>query len=249
MSKLIKSFYTVATSPYLIVNNESQFCSRKAAEDDSAQVEIKTEPDLDIEMIRLKAQEQAAEILAQAKIDAEQFLESAREEAENNKRRIYDEAYNQGYRAGMEQSELEGRKIIEEANTVLATTYEKKEEILKTIEPEVVELIISTVKKIVAMELVNPEQVLYSIKNAFTKINKQERLTIRVNSLDLETVRKARKDLINQGVAPFIELEIDSLVEVGGCIIETEYGSVDARITSQLEEMEKQIRGVSLGEC
>lgn len=243
MSKLIKSFYTVATSPYLVDNNEKLSDLEEDYIDSTEQRTKETEFSLDMEMIKAKIDKETASILAQARIDANRVLESAQQEAEDRKKQIYDRAYKQGYNDGMEQVKLEGEKIIEEANLIITTAYEKKEEILKTLEPEITELIIKIVKKIVLMEMTNSEQVLYSIKNAFAKINRQERLKIRVSPLDLDVVRKARKNLVDWDISPYIELESDNLVESGGCILETQYGNVDARISSQLTEMERVIRG------
>jgi flagellar assembly protein FliH len=38
-----------------------------------------------------------------------------------------------------------------------------------------------------------------------------------------------------------IKIEPDACIEQGGCLIETEIGSVDARISTQLSEMQKQL--------
>ncbi|WP_277300224.1 FliH/SctL family protein, partial [Treponema succinifaciens] len=37
----------------------------------------------------------------------------------------------------------------------------------------------------------------------------------------------------------------DSSVEKGGCIVETDFGAIDARISSQLNELETQILNIS----
>ena len=37
----------------------------------------------------------------------------------------------------------------------------------------------------------------------------------------------------------------DSTVEKGGCVVETDFGSIDARISSQLTELENKILDVS----
>jgi flagellar assembly protein FliH len=42
-----------------------------------------------------------------------------------------------------------------------------------------------------------------------------------------------------------IQVAEDSTVDPGGCIIETDFGEIDARISSQLAELESKIRSVS----
>jgi flagellar biosynthesis/type III secretory pathway protein FliH len=41
-----------------------------------------------------------------------------------------------------------------------------------------------------------------------------------------------------------IKFEIDDNIEIGGCLIETEIGNLDARISSQLNEISKALENV-----
>ena len=63
-------------------------------------------------------------------------------------------------------------------------------------------------------------------------------LRIRVHGNDLETVRTNRADLLTLvDGANHVEIIEDRRVEPGGCIIETNAGSIDARIETQLESV------------
>ena len=42
-----------------------------------------------------------------------------------------------------------------------------------------------------------------------------------------------------------ISIVEDSSIEKGGCIVETDFGAIDARISSQLSELEAQILNIS----
>jgi flagellar assembly protein FliH len=63
---------------------------------------------------------------------------------------------------------------------------------------------------------------------------------------DLKLTTSHTKDYISlvEGVKS-IQVVEDSTVDEGGCIIETDFGEIDARISSQLAEMETKIRELS----
>jgi flagellar assembly protein FliH len=63
---------------------------------------------------------------------------------------------------------------------------------------------------------------------------------------DLKLTTSHTKDYISlvEGVKS-IQVVEDSTVDEGGCIIETDFGEIDARISSQLAELETKIRELS----
>jgi len=65
---------------------------------------------------------------------------------------------------------------------------------------------------------------------------------IRVNLSDLDLTTEHIKDFMGmvENVKSITVLE-DSSVDKGGCIIETDFGQIDARISSQLHEIEENI--------
>jgi flagellar assembly protein FliH len=67
-----------------------------------------------------------------------------------------------------------------------------------------------------------------------------------VNLNDLKLSTEHIKDFINlvEG-AKSVQVMEDSTVDEGGCIIETDFGEIDARISSQLAELENKILEIS----
>ena len=70
-------------------------------------------------------------------------------------------------------------------------------------------------------------------------------MTVRVNIADLEITSRHKDDFYRMldNIENVSVLE-DPNIEKGGCIIETDFGDVDARISSQLDEIETTIKNI-----
>jgi flagellar assembly protein FliH len=114
------------------------------------------------------------------------------------------------------------------------------------VEPELVRLAVTIGEKIIAQELeLRPEMVVNLVRNAMRRVRDREALRVSVNPHDLEQVRAAREDLIS-AVDGIKKLEVieDRRVDRGGCIIESQNGTLDARISTQMEEINRALEGV-----
>jgi flagellar assembly protein FliH len=75
------------------------------------------------------------------------------------------------------------------------------------------------------------------------KLKSKANVTIRVNLDDVQLATDHARDFISkiENVQNVTVME-DSSVDKGGCIIETDFGQIDARISSQLAEIEERIQ-------
>lgn len=173
---------------------------------------------------------QAALQVQAAELAARQILEDARER-------------------GLE----EGRRAIEADRQAAAQRIEALEEeinaerdgFFRRMEPEVARLAVSIAEKIVGREVAeHPEIVLDAIKRSMKRMQEKEFLRIRVNPDNLELVRQRRDDLIAavDGVEK-LEVVDDRRVDAGGCVIESRNGNIDARVGTQVREIERAVSG------
>ena len=88
--------------------------------------------------------------------------------------------------------------------------------------------------------------VMANVAQALKKIRGRSDVTIRVNLEDVKLTTDHIQDFIHsvENVQGITVLE-DSTVEKGGCVVETDFGSIDARISSQLSELEAKILEIS----
>ncbi|MFD1774371.1 FliH/SctL family protein [Paenibacillus rhizophilus] len=214
------------------------------------------------EMLR-DAKEFAEGQVRNASLEAERIIETARSEAEDwwRSRREQDEhlteavkveAYRQGYDEGLLQAEKEMKaklaEIMEEAQAVLTEAYKARDVIIQEAEPFLVELSCDIAEKIVEKQLtVEPAFTIDLIKRNLARKREQGIISLCVAPSQFTFVNAAREELA-LAIDSQAELQIlpDSTVKDHGCVIRSSFGSVDARIDTQLQEIKKELIRVAL---
>jgi type III secretion protein L len=98
-------------------------------------------------------------------------------------------------------------------------------------EPEMIRLATAIARKIVGEELrTSPEAIVSIVREALTA-GRGERIVIRVHPSAVGLVRKS--------VGPGMQVTASESVAPGGCVIESEFGIVDAQLDTQLRVIER----------
>jgi len=201
---------------------------------------------------------EAEAALANAKAEAEKIINDAQqlaEKLETETRQTLDDektaALNQAREEGINKGYAEGKaevdRLVERTHVVLERAQDKRHEILEQTEEEIINLVLLMVRKIVKVISENQRDVVISnVIEALKKVKDRGNINIRVNLADLKLTTEHTKEFIQQleGVKSVTVAE-DSSVDSGGCIIESDFGEIDARIASQLAELEAKILEVS----
>jgi flagellar assembly protein FliH len=190
------------------------------------------------------AQSQAERIVEEAKRQGEKLVAEAQEEADKYR----SEAHKKGFEEGREEGYLAGKdevdRLIDRLTIVLSTAIRKRNEIIEEAESQVIDLVITIARKVVKSITETQKRVVYdNIVAALQKLKGRAEVTIRVNTEDLMMTTKHKKEFIEmiEGIEQVRILE-DNSVDKGGCIIATDFGSIDARISTQLSEIEAKIK-------
>ncbi len=157
--------------------------------------------------------------------------------------------YALGYREAQEKTR---RDVEREYTDKLVRKYEEVYKILqqfdesfidyeKAFEKLVIETAFEVAKKIVQREISNDTIINENVRIAINKIMGANEVRLKLNPSDIDEMTEASKNLIHGGSFNKIKIEPDARIEQGGCLIETEIGSVDARISTQLSEIQKQL--------
>jgi flagellar assembly protein FliH len=196
----------------------------------------------DAEAIVDRAAADAEKLLKQAESTALELLAKTRSEiagVEEEARKHGDErGYDEGKRLG--QSELD--PAIETFREVAQSIREQRRQLLEQAEPELVRLAMTIAERIVHTEVtVNPNVVLENVRSALTRITSREVVTVRVNPADHDVIRQHRDAIHASSDVEHLRIVEDQRVDRGGVIIETESGTIDAKISTQLKEAQRAI--------
>ena len=217
----------------------------KAAED-TAFAEVKRQTD-QAAVIKADAENEAAAIIEKAKAQAAQIVAEAQTQHDKIVSEARNEGFEQGSQEGYQKGSAEVERLIERMHKILEAVMQRREEILQDTESQIVELVILMARKVIKILSENQKNVIMAnTVAALRKVKTRGSVTLRVNIEDVK-LTTAHADEFIQHVENVqgITVQEDSSVEKGGCIVETDFGAIDARISSQLTELENKILEVS----
>jgi flagellar assembly protein FliH len=153
----------------------------------------------------------------------------------------YQEGFDDGYNKA--KAELEEnfandlQTAVDEFNNILQEIQNQLNNYDKIFEPLVLETAIAIAKKVIKKEIDENSIIEENLSEALKKIYGANNIIIKINQEDYELIIN-RTDLRDK-IENFnkIQFEIDNALQRGDCIVETELGNVDARITTQIEEI------------
>jgi len=193
--------------------------------------------------IKKQAEEEANAIVKEAQDKSLDIIQEAEKKHEKNVQEAYDEGFLKGKEDGYQEGVAEANRLIERMHVILDKTMQKRTDILDSTEQQIVELVLLMTKKVVKVLSESQRSVLMSnVVQALRKVKGRGDVTIHVNLADVKLTTEHTKDFI-QAVENIQKITVieDSTVERGGCVVDTDFGAIDARISSQLSELEKKI--------
>ncbi|AZN40852.1 FliH/SctL family protein [Paenibacillus albus] len=187
---------------------------------------------------------------ANAQID--QWWLERRLQDEQLQEHIRQDGYTQGYQEGRDAATSEvyaqWEVMLTEARAILDSAYETKEQIIQEAEPFVVALSTAIAEKIINKQLtVDPDWSLDIIRKSLERRREQGVITLCVSPQQLTFVQAAREEL-SLVIDSQAELQIvpDVTVKEFGCVIRSSFGSIDARIDTQLAEIKRELIALAL---
>lgn len=194
---------------------------------------------------------EAAELIDSAAADAEAILSEARERSrdllEAAQRSVADvtaEAQESGQKAGhaegVDAAQREMDEMLGTMRGLIDMARAERHKIVEGAEPEIVKLAMGVAERILhkAVEI-DREVVVAMAKAAISHLVNRESLTVRVNPIDLERMKAHRDEVLALGETKHMRVIEDQRIDPGGVIVETESGTLDAKVGTQVNEAKR----------
>lgn len=204
------------------------------------EVKLKTD---EAQIIRQEAEDEALRIRTEARNEVDELKEKTLSELDEIRRNAESEGFEKGRDEGFEVGKQEVERLIKQLHGMLDKIIEKRNEIIDETETQLINLVLMIAKKVIKVISENQKNVVINnVIQALRKLKSRGEVLIRVNLEDVELTSEHVKDFMRmvENVRSVTVVE-DSTVDKGGCIIESDFGEIDARISSQLSEIEEKI--------
>jgi len=179
-----------------------------------------------------------------------------KENEEEYLQRIEKEKQEQIFNAGREEAIKE---LQSQFSQKLQTKFGEYDNFMKSIDERLVEyktsfdkivldVSFAIAEKIIKKRVEESPIIISTIKESTSKIIGANNIVLRLNPKDMLLIEECDEDFLDSKSYSNVKFEVDDRIEVGGCYMESEIGNVDARITSQLDELKRKLANKTLEE-
>jgi flagellar assembly protein FliH len=224
----------------------AQETSERTAESDPA-FAAETVPQVDLDAVRAQAEaivdeatRDAQAMLAEAHDRARSMIDDAAARVEQIAETARRGAHEAGHATGLQAAELEMSELLASMRNLIEMARAERHKIIESAEPELVKLAMGIAERVLHQQVALDRNVVVEMaKAAIGRLIDRDSITVRVNPSDIERMREHREDVLALGDVKHLRIIEDQRVDRGGVVVETEVGSVDARIGTQIAEAKK----------
>jgi flagellar assembly protein FliH len=196
----------------------------------------------DAEAIVDRAAADAESLLRQAESVALEIVEKARTEGKRLGEDARTAGREQGYADGQRDAHDELQPVISTMRELIESIRAQRSEVISAAEPELVRLAMAIAERILHTELItNSTVVVENVRQALTRLVSREVVTLRVNPTDHDTIRQHRDAIVAASDVEHLRIVEDQRVDRGGVVVETDAGTIDSKIATQLREAKRAI--------
>jgi len=180
----------------------------------------------------VEAREQASAIIEEANLVAEKIRKEAEEILDAAKKKFEEEKM-RGYHEGREEG-------LASVTSHLAAFERVKDEFYRKIEGDILRLVMTISEKVIGTIVSEHAEAVRSIVKNAIDASLGDRILVRLNPEDYKVmVSEGYRYSDDFDRAKRIVFKEDESISRGGCIVETEIGTIDARLETQLEAIKK----------
>ena len=186
----------------------------------------------DAEAILVEARDRVKTIVDAARTGATEVSEQARKEGHAS-----------GHTEGIAAAEGEMEEMLATMRGLIDMARVERHKIVEGAEAEIVKLAMGIAERILHKAVEVDREVVVSItKAAIAELVDRESITVRVNPIDLERMKQHRDSMLALGETKHMRVIEDQRVDPGGVVVETDAGTLDAKVSTQIDEAKRVLR-------
>jgi len=168
--------------------------------------------------------------------DADQAKELAEEEHRQARADSHRQGYEEGFGEGKARALSEYEQQIAQMQSLLDSVRMALVSGVQGSEDIAVEIVFAAICKIMGAQLATREGTVAVVQEAITHAGTRERVVVRVSPDDQILLNDVLSSVPARSGSPQLEVIADERVALGGCLLETAGGSLDARLEAQLKQ-------------
>jgi flagellar assembly protein FliH len=178
------------------------------------------------------AYERAAALLAEAGERGDSYIEATKAAAQAA-----------GHAEGTAAADREMSDMMSTMRNLVDMARVERHKLMESAEPELVRLAVGIAERVLHQQIALDRGVVVEMaKVAIARLVEKESITVRVNPGDLERMKEHRDELLDSGELKNFRVVEDQRVDRGGVLVETDGGTIDARISTQLNEAKRVLK-------
>lgn len=208
---------------------------------------IKEEAKHEGKMIEQRYRDEGEQIIADSNVEAAKIIQNAEEQHQEIVEAATQDGFNVGYQEGREEAIRENAQLLMDTTNALNELQAAFPAAVKENEGKLIKISIRLADAIIKDEIMaRPEICVKILDRAIRRVSDLERVLIKVNPLDLDLILP--KENYFRGILPDVQDFVITghyAIPRGGCLIETNSGTIDGQFHSQLtivEELFNKIR-------
>lgn len=180
----------------------------------------------------LQANTKAGKIIEEAqreaekiKLEAQKLLAKVEKEMEEAKKR------------GLEEGRAEG---VETFTQKIFELKDLREKFLAEAEPEVTKLVLAIAEKVIGDLAIRQKEAITTIIRQAIERSLGDRIVVRLHPDDWKRIKEEEKEFKERlDKTKHLYFKEDDTIQPGGCVVETEIGTIDAQLETQLKAIRK----------
>lgn len=215
---------------------------------DSIMQKEEPESSIEFEQMLADANAEAERIIADANAQADEIINAAQLNADAMRNLARQDGEKEGYNEGTQRAAIELQDAKQQMEAEIARVTNEFMERQINLEHEIVEMCLPVFEHVFAAELGGCKDVIYHLlDHCIMKIERTGQMQIKVSDANADFI-KSKKEEIQGKVGSEVGLDIiaDPLLNDSQCIIETDGGIFDCSIDTELDNLIREIKALSL---